>query len=476
MDPVASAMPDPSLPASKAVKKSASLELRRRARDQAQIEPYAEEILRLHVEEGRTPAQIAEVVTVPRRRIEFWLRQKGVYKNASNLRQLERERLAREHETLIRDLILKSRSVNETASKLGLTERVVNIALGKFHVIPDYKVILRANNEVVKHFSDEYILDVLRAAAEFSGGVLTVSDYDRYVELFPESASGRRTPTKQTPIIRFNGWGAALNAAGLPANPRGGPRKKYDYEDAIQAMIECWRSLGHPPTTAVYETWQKSKSFAPSYASINKLVEGGWTGLQIQAWQIIHQIVLDQHDPDAALASDEIEKINSKIGDDLFVDYVYGAAPPTITPGEGPYSASRYNELERAVQSHERIQTAIAKLGELHGFKAHSPRGTIPPLFDVCLNVGSNTYLLVEVKSATESNLELQMRIALGQVLRYHDQMKARDLEVKACIAIERAPDDSWRLLLDRMEVGLLVEETLTEDFKKITSNYRTGS
>jgi hypothetical protein len=61
--------------------------------------------------------------------------------------------------------------------------------------------------------------------------------------------------------------------------------------------------------------------------------------------------------------------------------------------------------------------------------------------------------LIVEVKSLTSANAERQLRLALGQVLRY--QQLFRD-HATAVIATEHEPSDpSWTVLCERLGVGL---------------------
>ena len=49
------------------------------------------------------------------------------------------------------------------------------------------------------------------------------------------------------------------------------------------------------------------------------------------------------------------------------------------------------------------------------------------------------------MKSTTPANEERQLRLALGQVQRYVQQLEADDRTIRAVIAVERAPADlSW--------------------------------
>ena len=68
---------------------------------------------------------------------------------------------------------------------------------------------------------------------------------------------------------------------------------------------------------------------------------------------------------------------------------------------------------------------------------------------------------VVEVKSATQENLELQLRIGLGQVLRYAHLLRLHAQWVTPVIAIELQPDEYWVELLAELGVGLLVSGSI---------------
>lgn len=48
---------------------------------------------------------------------------------------------------------------------------------------------------------------------------------------------------------------------------------------------------------------------------------------------------------------------------------------------------------------------------------------------------------VTEVKSLTEQNEEQQLRLGLGQVLRYRDVLRSQFDDVTAVLAVERAPE-----------------------------------
>jgi hypothetical protein len=60
---------------------------------------------------------------------------------------------------------------------------------------------------------------------------------------------------------------------------------------------------------------------------------------------------------------------------------------------------------------------------------------------------------VAEVKSLTDANEEKQLRLRLGQVLRYRNLMRSGGV-VRAVLALERKPtDDSWLGLFEMLDV-----------------------
>ena len=65
--------------------------------------------------------------------------------------------------------------------------------------------------------------------------------------------------------------------------------------------------------------------------------------------------------------------------------------------------------------------------------------------------------MVVEVKSLTERNEERQLRLALGQVLRYRQLLAAKARPVRCVIATERQPSDlSWQDVCDGLDIKLV--------------------
>jgi hypothetical protein len=96
----------------------------------------------------------------------------------------------------------------------------------------------------------------------------------------------------------------------------------------------------------------------------------------------------------------------------------------------------------RGARAHAVTQNALARYIEGRGQKVLSPRGG-DPQFDLAWWHEDALYV-AEVKSTTTSNEEKQLRLGLGQVLRYR-HLLAGDQDVRAVLVAESEPrDPSW--------------------------------
>jgi DNA mismatch repair protein MutH len=82
---------------------------------------------------------------------------------------------------------------------------------------------------------------------------------------------------------------------------------------------------------------------------------------------------------------------------------------------------------------------------------------------------GWNSQTRIDAHPATPENLELQLRIALGQILRYAHELRSRAQAVIPAIAIELRRDRSWIELLTELGVGLLVNGSIPSDLARLT-------
>lgn len=118
------------------------------------------------------------------------------------------------------------------------------------------------------------------------------------------------------------------------------------------------------------------------------------------------------------------------------------------------------NIVDRGTRGHARTQNALAAWVSSIGAEPLSPNGE--PQFDLAWELDGLTYV-AEVKSLTDRNEERQLRLGLGQVLRYRQVLEAINPDsVRAVLMVERSPKDaSWLALCDSLRVSLLWPERL---------------
>jgi hypothetical protein len=141
---------------------------------------------------------------------------------------------------------------------------------------------------------------------------------------------------------------------------------------------------------------------------------------------------------------------------DLGTDY-RGANPNARTARRQPFSVDP-DLVDRALQAHARTQEALADALRAAG---KVPRSPVPgePVFDLAWEY-DGTICVAEVKSLNPTNAEKQLRLALGQVLRYAHLLKAKGKPVRCYIAADHRPQDAtWTKLCEDLGVVLVWPE-----------------
>ncbi len=152
---------------------------------------------------------------------------------------------------------------------------------------------------------------------------------------------------------------------------------------------------------------------------------------------------------------------------------VPSATAPRIAPPEGelglPYRRASEDStvasrdpfevdpatVERATRGHARAQNLLADRPASCGLMPRSPAPTEPD-YDMGWEVDDSLFV-AEIKSLTAINEEKQLRLGLGQVLRYRHLLARGGRPVNAILMIERAPTDrTWLRLCDDLGVALL--------------------
>lgn len=115
--------------------------------------------------------------------------------------------------------------------------------------------------------------------------------------------------------------------------------------------------------------------------------------------------------------------------------------------------------VDRGLAAHRHTQNVLARALRDAGLRPLRPAAG-QPKFDLAWDA-SDVLHLVEVKSLTGENEEQQLRLGLGQILRYRQHFMAAGRRVVAVLAVERKPaDQSWVTLCDEIGITLAWPET----------------
>lgn len=114
------------------------------------------------------------------------------------------------------------------------------------------------------------------------------------------------------------------------------------------------------------------------------------------------------------------------------------------------------DQLDRATRLHAATQNALAVAVEERGCRPRSPAGE--PNFDLAWEELDGTFVVAEIKSTKATNAERQLRLGLGQVLRYRSLLTAiSGRDVRGVLALSAPPHDSrWIALCREHGVSLI--------------------
>ena len=138
-------------------------------------------------------------------------------------------------------------------------------------------------------------------------------------------------------------------------------------------------------------------------------------------------------------------------------------------PPDAEREAPRSKEPDsagRGLAAHNRTQNYLANAISSMGWLARSPTDS-EPQYDLAWLANDMLYVC-EVKSLTEDNEERQLRMAMGQVIRYRQQLTAKGHEpCFAVICTEKQPSDSsWDQLCESEGIVLVWPEVAVARLK----------
>jgi hypothetical protein len=126
------------------------------------------------------------------------------------------------------------------------------------------------------------------------------------------------------------------------------------------------------------------------------------------------------------------------------------------------------SEIDRALTSHARIERLVAEAASAEGWDARRMGPGDPPFDLLLVRPSDSLEVVVEAKSTTVVNEEKQLRLALGQVLRYRQVLRASGGRAEAMIAVERKPSASWTALCTELEVILVWPPTVRSALERL--------
>ncbi|MBI4936592.1 MAG: hypothetical protein HY828_22165 [Actinobacteria bacterium] len=116
--------------------------------------------------------------------------------------------------------------------------------------------------------------------------------------------------------------------------------------------------------------------------------------------------------------------------------------PPGPVARADPFEVDP-DAVDRGLMAHHATVRALAAWVESQGLTPLLPR-LGDPLYDLAW-LGRDTLNVAEVKSTTSANRESQLRLGLGQVLRYQEHLNGRGFVVTPWLVAEtEVPDASW--------------------------------
>ena len=409
------------------------------------------ELLKRLYWDGVSMDEIGAELGVTKQRVDQLLTEHGVPRLPVGERRYAA--VARRQGPQIIEHFLRTRDEAVVAAELGLplttVKRFVDASL------PDAQLLRRRRRDVKDRYSDTDLLSAVAEAARQLPSPLTSTAYGAWAQgrLWGE----RPWPGPQAVALRFGGWRRALVAADLPANPASGARRTFELQDAIEAVVTAWQEAGRFPSAQRYEQWSMGKDGVPSLATARHLVES-WDDLLLAAYPLVHGIAL----PGFGTAEPE-PRVADEGSDELGQPY-RRASEDCVLESSEPFERDP-ERLERSLRSHNALQNQLSDLAIERGLCPLSP-GPDDPAFDVAWRTGGRQLTVVEVKSASPETLEFQMRLGLGQILRYAHQLEAQAGTVRRVLAVELPPDDSWSRLCEELGVTLVWPGVLDRTFE----------
>lgn len=225
-------------------------------------------------ESGAALEEVGRAFGITRERVRQIFRDHGLpVRSVKDAYALQRARQSREHATRIEHRFRHLRDIDAVARELRLPRTLVAEIVQDAFTPAERRKATNAR----KKYSDEELIEFLKAASVAVGGVLSAQAYTTFAR-GRKTRDGRPWPTHQTHALRFGSWRAAVEAAGLASNPSSPIAGQTIFEDGhcIDALRAAARALGRTPTADEYEEFARTSNGAlPSQATVRHRL-GRW--------------------------------------------------------------------------------------------------------------------------------------------------------------------------------------------------------
>lgn len=221
---------------------------------------------------GDTLAVLSARHDISRERVRQVLAEQGVHRrtqrqNATSTHQ----RLVNDHSVAINRAFDLSHSINQVVHQYKgiVPARIVR------EILAPRRLEQVHNRPTVKRFSDDAILDALRAAE--TTGATSVNTYRAW------RAERSDIPSVALITVRFGSWTNARAAAGVTTRvaPTSSSRKftDHDIDAALDRFLQACATRGVNPSALGYDNWAKTVGNLPTLSTVRARTNTTWSAL-----------------------------------------------------------------------------------------------------------------------------------------------------------------------------------------------------
>jgi hypothetical protein len=214
--------------------------------------------------------------------------------------------------------------------------------------------------------------------------------------------------------------------------------------DRLQLAINAQGKRGAHPVRRLLEWSAKAKKYGLTWTSVNGVVTVSGDSAS-----------LDRVEPSStALDDGDVAPLESPSSSQTTLGLPYSPVGRLPAPAKGAPFEVDPDVIDRGNQAHADTQDALAEFLRGVGISPRRPKAG-EPKYDLAWE-WRDQFFVAEVKSTTVSNKESQLRLGLGQVLRYRHEIARTGRQVIAVIVPESEPDEPvWAELCATLGVVL---------------------